>query len=398
MAITKPDISPAWGELTPETLTGDLVRPTDAFIRAGWPLTSANPARGFFNWVLKMAHMGVRYLMQWGIVDWDTNETYAPGAIVRDTYTENGFQRQSYFQAVGTPGATAPHADTTNWAIILELPIAQSTNYLREIMSWRNSNGKRRFVINHLGFPAGKLLRLTEDWASNVDPLTASSPGTGTLKTRWLTTVLGTGATMALTGPSSVALPQSASLVQTMASGATFPQTAHIESAPISLNDGADSFSWQCDAGTLDATFWDHNEVILGIQGATSQGSNLSWNSIGSALGITFSKVPGSPNWNAYAKDSVAGVTSVDTGVAADGAIHSFAIDYQGVGDGGTARAVFFIDGVQRATIVKAFTAGTMHWSEFCHTVHDSNGNGGSFLQGVVDWVSALRGGADVVR
>jgi hypothetical protein len=395
MAIVKPPVVPAWAE----TASGspDIVQPTDGFIQAGWPLTSIPPSRGFFNWVLHFAANGIRYLSKFGIVDWDAAETYSAGAIVRDTYTENSFTRRSYFQAIGTPTTTAPHLDTTNWAIILELPIAQSLNHAREIMSWRNSNGKRRFAVNHLGFPGGKLLRWSEDWSSTTDPLTATSSGTGTLKARWLTTVLGTGAGMSLTGPSAIVLSQSACMLQNISTGATVPQTDHIESTPILLNDGASSFSWACDAGTLAATLWDHNEVAIGVQGATSQSINDTWRNAGTATGLAFFAVPGTSTWQAYVKASGGSSSVFNTGVTVDGAIHRFAIHYQGVGDGGTATAAFFIDGVLVVSTTIAFTAATMLWSAFCHTTHVSSGTGGTFIQGVVDWNSALWGSSDVV-
>lgn len=77
---TKPAIAPVWGELN--TTPADMVRPSDAEIQAGWPLSSVPPSRQRFNWLINYAFQGVKYLFQRGIADWTADETYRTGSRI----------------------------------------------------------------------------------------------------------------------------------------------------------------------------------------------------------------------------------------------------------------------------------------------------------------------------
>lgn len=77
MAVTKrPLLAPVWAE------TGETVRPTDAEISEGWPLSATPPSRQRFNWILGWLAQSVAYLRQSGIPLWDPEESYPADAVV----------------------------------------------------------------------------------------------------------------------------------------------------------------------------------------------------------------------------------------------------------------------------------------------------------------------------
>lgn len=71
MALTKPAVTSVWASTATDNVT-----PTDAFIAAGWPLSTTPPSRGRFNWLLNYLYNGVRYFSRRGIADYDAAETY----------------------------------------------------------------------------------------------------------------------------------------------------------------------------------------------------------------------------------------------------------------------------------------------------------------------------------
>lgn len=77
MAVTeKPGLAPVWAE------SGDTVRPTDAEISEGWPLSATPPSRQRFNWILGWLAQNTAYLRQTGIPPWDAEESYPVDAVV----------------------------------------------------------------------------------------------------------------------------------------------------------------------------------------------------------------------------------------------------------------------------------------------------------------------------
>ena len=74
--VKKPLLAPVWAE------TGETVRPTDAEISEGWPLSATPPSRQRFNWILGWLAQNVAYLRQSGIPPWDPEEGYPADAVV----------------------------------------------------------------------------------------------------------------------------------------------------------------------------------------------------------------------------------------------------------------------------------------------------------------------------
>lgn len=75
-ATERPLLAPVWAE------TGETVRPTDAEISEGWPLSATPPSRQRFNWILGWLAQSVAYLRQSGIPLWDPEEDYPTDAVV----------------------------------------------------------------------------------------------------------------------------------------------------------------------------------------------------------------------------------------------------------------------------------------------------------------------------
>lgn len=73
----RPNTLPAWAE------SGDTIQPSNAEIQEGWPLSNTPPSRQRFNWILNWISNGVRYLMQLGVPEWDTDEPYRIGSRVQ---------------------------------------------------------------------------------------------------------------------------------------------------------------------------------------------------------------------------------------------------------------------------------------------------------------------------
>lgn len=104
MAITKPEVLPAWAE------SGDTVQPTNAEIQAGWPAGSMPPSRQRFNWILNYCMNGVRYLVRRGLADWDSAETYAIGdRIIGPT--------GSTYEALTANTNKTPASNPSDWAL-----------------------------------------------------------------------------------------------------------------------------------------------------------------------------------------------------------------------------------------------------------------------------------------
>ena len=77
MSVTKrPLLAPVWAE------TGETVRPTNAEISEGWPLSATPPSRQRFNWILGWLAQSVAYLRQSGVPLWDPEEDYPADAVV----------------------------------------------------------------------------------------------------------------------------------------------------------------------------------------------------------------------------------------------------------------------------------------------------------------------------
>lgn len=140
---SKPAVRNAWGQ----TAGGaDLQDPGDSYAKAGWQI-GVKPPRQYFNWVLNYVFAGVRYTCQRGIPDWDSTESYSPGATVLSAAgyiyrcnTANSGQNPDsttlgqYWDVpyIATPAANdnSGRAASTGWVHLYALPIGASFSAL----------------------------------------------------------------------------------------------------------------------------------------------------------------------------------------------------------------------------------------------------------------------------
>jgi hypothetical protein len=104
MALTKPAVTSVWA-----STASDNVTPTDAYIAAGWPLSTTPPSRGRFNWLLNYLYNGVRYFSRRGIPDYDAAETYMSNDRIM------GPDGITYLSLVDNNIANTPASSPTKW-------------------------------------------------------------------------------------------------------------------------------------------------------------------------------------------------------------------------------------------------------------------------------------------
>lgn len=121
MAVTeKPGLAPVWAE------SGDTVRPTDAEISEGWPLSATPPSRQRFNWILGWLAQNTAYLRQTGIPPWDAEESYPVDAVV--------IHNHGLWVAKRENTNVAPGTSPDDWAGAAEL-LAGSGDLVQKIVA-----------------------------------------------------------------------------------------------------------------------------------------------------------------------------------------------------------------------------------------------------------------------
>lgn len=162
---TKPTVTPAWAESAANP--GNIVKPDDAFIQAGWPLSGIPPSRQRFNWALNYVANAVRYFMQRGLPDYDAAETYRTGSLVIGN--DGGYYRSLVDNNVGHSPSASPSqwvrwgltiADV-NAATLTQANIATGTNDQRVA----NTN----FVFNAITQATNNLVNYTNQQINNLN-------------------------------------------------------------------------------------------------------------------------------------------------------------------------------------------------------------------------------------
>ena len=77
--VDRPETAPAWAQTAS---AGDVERPSDAFISAGWVQSAEPPYRQYFNYVLGRSAQGLKYMLQNGIPKWVNDESYPADAVI----------------------------------------------------------------------------------------------------------------------------------------------------------------------------------------------------------------------------------------------------------------------------------------------------------------------------
>lgn len=374
MAITKPTISDVWGNTN--TTSPDMVAPS--YIPTGFPAPAGvpvKPPRGYINWLFNWLMNAVRYISIHGIVEWDAAETHYndgfPAPFVRDN---DGY----FYQLTGTATTGVhPRLDLGNWELVLKTPRAKSTFLALPIWVWRNALGFQTFGIDHMGFPAGQLLELMEDW-HDIGFTPKIGAGSGNWARHWawggFGATFGSVAANALTDLAKYPWGPNATI---SCSGATGNVAGVIESYAQWIRLHSSGIAWENHASiTGSADLKTSSSVAFGIgDGTLISGADPSCFGTGTVLpvGFGFRAVGGSPNWGAWVKPPGGSFAETDTGIAvARNTPHRFRIQYAGSNeaDSATAHVTFLIDGVQVADFAGGtydYTAagGTFAWPFF---------------------------------
>lgn len=309
-----------------------------------------------------------------------------PGAVPTQTLPADGDPLTA--ASVAQPFKVS--ADFNAWQMSPRAQAAAGTgasNWAQAIVAYLNSRLQARFVVDHLGFPAGKFIKWQEDWGDTSMKTTLSTLGTSQVfGGRWLGSLGGSNPSLATTDLSSTG---QRTAVLTLA-GATvsldvvraFPYLTPVASDA----DTAMVMQWDAipAAGTLSG-----NEFAMGfaarsfcIGAVSARFSTTAPDACG------FLKRTGDANWQVYTKHGGSALIT-DTGVAAAiGTPVRFRVEIVGAnaGDDSTARALFYVNGVFKGAVAVATPTNPMPFFEFSTNLNVTN----SLQVGVVDFMANI--------
>jgi hypothetical protein len=344
---TKPPKRNSWANAA--VGSPDIVE--SAMVDSGWTPAGIVPARGEFNFEQNRYDNALNYLLQRGVSDWDATETdYDVFDIAR---ASNGH----FYILVGTPSATAPESDPTNWYLLLRTPQPLTgETAVNEIASWKNAAGRRVTGKDHYGFDVGPF-DFREDWMDGAAADKTATAAAAVWFGRWRTAIDNGGGTVgniSLPGPYATDLSthpwgpivtvnacgtgvDAVSIVETAKAICKMPGSAMCIEAAFSINGASGpqtntKASFGIGDGTLAA-----NRTMGSISGsgATAYGAYIEGG--------------GGGNWTAYSRANGGSfnITSTAISVALDDP-HRWRCYILGTSDSddGTARVIQMVDGV----------------------------------------------------
>jgi hypothetical protein len=225
-----------------------------------------------------------------------------------------------------------------DWLAWLTKPRAIASQWAQAIRIFRSAAGHKRFGVDHLGLPMGRVQTWRENWywdtiLNGGNPVQRSATSEGGWQYAALKTAAGTsavGTTVPLTtGPG----------------GRTLSIQVSNTAGDYSTASRAETARYQADLSM--AMEWDL--TLAGLPNyAIGMGFNLesTFSAGGHGPIIQFYNVGGSGNWRCHTDDGTA-LNDQDSGVAITASRTRFRVEYHGatVDDAGTERALFFIDG-----------------------------------------------------
>lgn len=272
-----------------------------------------------------------------------------PGATPTQTLPADG----DACNAASVAQALKVSADFDAWSKSPRAQAAAGTgasNWIEAIQLWKNARLQTRFLVDHLGFPAGKFVHWQEDWAAAYTSF-HSGPGLSQpFIGRWLGSIDAAGPSQVIVNYGSNELRSPAYRIEMGTSGAeirvftrTIPVKADADTAMVMQWD-------ECvHAGTLN-TFEQVGGLVPMSYCTGGVGSAFSATA---PNGCAFLRRTGDTNWFVYTKNG-GSPAFFDTGVAvAVGTPIRFRIETVGanVGDDSTARAIFYVNGVFKTSV-----------------------------------------------
>jgi hypothetical protein len=269
-----------------------------------------------------------------------------------------------------------------DWVAFSLKPRAKTGNWTDAITKWRDAAGRKRFGIDHLGFPGGQLNRWRQGWDASF---TQAGAGTTALADGWFSEVVKAGAG---TGQAGSIAPN------VNFAGSRF---ARLEGADSANDCSYVSKSAPCwfNSNFLIAMWWDgriptlQNYIhVMGFNDIISFKSPVLH-----GPQARFYNSGGSGNWHCQTDDGAA-KTDVDSGVAVDTSVHRFRIEFHGsvLDESGTERVLFFIDGnvVANITTHLPSAGGGQEAIPLMGIFNSAPGTGGRLEVGVVQGCNTL--------
>ncbi len=275
-------------------------------------------------------------------------------------------------------------ADFEAWSMSPRAQAAAGTvasNWAEAILRFNNARAQTRFAIDHLGYDAGKYVRWQEDWLSK--PPASISTGTSMeLMSRWLVSANFTSNSCYQMYPSLNEVRATA-LRMTIGTSGSDMTRIFTRSIPVKADaDTAMTLQWDCcpHVGTL------ANLEHVGGLFENSYATGAVTASFFSVLpnGCGFVKSASDTNWQIYTKNG-GSAAYVSTGVAvATTTPVRFRIETVGanVGDDSTARAIFYVNGIWKASVPIATVATPVPM----FSIGGTGGSTGEFDIGLVDF------------
>lgn len=227
-----------------------------------------------------------------------------------------------------------------DWVAWLFLPRSRASQWVEEILIFRDAALRKRFGIDHLGFPGGQLNIWPQDWG-----LTLTQNNTGTTPATqdgWYFNVTKTTGTGQVTVQAPSASFIGSRLVHCDCGDTAADYSYLAKAGPCLIN-----------ANNLIAMQWDAR--IPSLQNYTyvmGFHDNVSFITPGHGTQIRFYNNGGAGNWRCQTDDGTT-QTDADSGVAIATGTHRFRIEFHGaaVDEAGAERALFFIDGALVANV-----------------------------------------------
>ncbi len=258
--------------------------------------------------------------------------------------TVNVAAQMTMFRYLGLEMYTRAEDANTAWTTGDWMPVAKwhnprannsTSNYKEPVLIAYDEAGNRRAVLDHNGFPAGRLNQHTQSWIGSI----VSNAING-----WSINVTGTGVTTIDYDSTTIRGPSVNLQVVANADAAFFESPylfdCAIDTAPP--NNMTHVVEFEVDSadlvGTPALSFW---AGFIHDKGVFAEDY------------VMISKTAGNANWIFSANCVAGGVTTVNTGVAATG-VQRIRIELHGkftAGAGGQARAILYIDGTRAGII-----------------------------------------------
>lgn len=250
----------------------------------------------------------------------------------------------------------------------LKAPRAQASQWIQGVRSYMNARLQRRFGLDHMGLPAGKIVQWTEDW-SDVGFVSHGANGSGTWAKRWLWGIGSSTSTGSLTihGPGYTGAFRTMAMLVASSSPDSNVVFTRAQTGDIQVSDNVQCYL-QWDAKFVSSTSSGHDyDIAMGFVDNTSTLGTLGAMLSLTAAGVYFVRRSGDANWQCVYTDGTSVFSVVDSGVAiSTGKRFRVELHGSGVSDDSTSRLIWIIDGVIVRNVSVAGMSSTFAVPSFC--------------------------------